>query len=519
MVENSASPLSAVSETPKSRWHRALFSVRTRLLLWYVLLACGTAAISITSANRIYSDATVASARSAIKQQMDQFQLYVAKKKIHNELPNDTAELFDGFLSSYAPTKNEYVVTLINGQPYRHDSAMPQLPAAIQNNPELWRQWSQVRSRQIDQIYTDQQQLQSIVEPFQILGSQPGSIVILYDHTSDFLFKREAFKRLLRDVLIFLTISCILAWITAGRVLLPLRLVTQTAHSITESDMTQRIPVRGSDEIAELAITFNEMLDRLQTAFNSQKEFLKDASHELRTPITIIRGHLEMLQYRPERQAETTVLLLDELERMSRLVNDLLLLAKTDHPDFLHIRTEELDLLTEELYSKACSFGDRQWQLESKGISPIPLDRQRITQAVMNLVQNATHHTQPTDTIAIGSAVRDTEAHLWVKDTGTGISPEQQQRIFDRFTRGTPAHQPNDGHGLGLSIVQAIAQAHGGRVELVSRLGQGSTFTIVIPLESPHVNYESDSHRRRQSPHQFFSGNRTPVERLHDADR
>jgi signal transduction histidine kinase len=516
MAENAAPILPTLNEKTKTRWHRALFSVRTRLLLWYLFLACGTAAISITSANRIYSDATVASARSALEQQMDQFQLYVEKKKFHGELPRSTARLFDGFLASYAPTKNEYVLVLINDQLYRYHSNTPQLPTAIRQNPQLLHQWAQVRSRQIDQVYTDQQQLQSIIEPFQILGSQPGTVVILYDHTSDFLFKQEALQKLLRDVLIFLAISCILAWITAGRVLLPLRLVTQTAHSITESDMTQRIPVQGSGEIAELAITFNEMLDRLQTAFNSQKEFLKDASHELRTPITIIRGHLEMLQYRPERQAETTALLLDELERMSRLVNDLLLLAKTDHPDFLHIHTEELDLLTEELYSKACLFGDRQWHLESKGISPISLDRQRMTQAVMNLVQNAMHHTQANDTIAIGSTMRGDEAHLWVRDTGTGISPEDQQRIFDRFTRGISAHHPNDGHGLGLSIVQAIAQAHGGRVELVSRLGQGSTFTIVIPLELPNVTYESDSHRRRQSPHQFFSGNRAAIERLHD---
>jgi signal transduction histidine kinase len=501
--------------TSKKYWQRALFSVRTRLLLWYLFLACGTAGISITTANRIYCDATVASAQASIEQQMDQFQLYVEKKKASNSLPTSTAALFDGFLSSYAPVKNEYVVMLINGQLYRHNSINAQLPTIIQQRPQIFQTWAQVPSRQINQIYTPEQQLQTIVKPFQVAGSQRGTLAILYDSTSDFLFKQEALYQLIHDVMIFLAISCAIAWFTAGRVLWPLRLVTQTAHSITESDMTQRIPVQGSGEIAELATTFNEMLDRLQSAFNSQKDFIKDASHELRTPITIIRGHLEMLHYRPDKQVETTALLLDELERMSRLVNDLLLLAKTDHPEFLHIRTEELDWLTEELYLKARSFGDRQWQCESKGISPITIDRQRLTQAVMNLVQNAMCHTRTEDTIAIGSAVRGGEAYLWVRDTGEGISPGDQRRIFHRFVRGSSPHRSANGHGLGLSIVQAIAQAHGGRVELVSRLGQGSTFTLIVPLKSSHGAYESDSHSRRQPPHQLISRNRSASQWFH----
>jgi signal transduction histidine kinase len=510
-----SSAVEKIGLTSKKHWQRVLFSVRTRLLLWYLFLACGTAGISITTANRIYCDATVASAQASIKQQMDQFQLYIEKKKATDSLPTSTSALFDGFLSSYAPVKNEYVVMLIDGQLYRHNSITAQLPGIIQQRPQIFQTWAQAPTRQFGQIYTPDQQLQTIVKPFQIPGSQRGTLAILYDSTSDLLFKQEALYKLIHDVVIFLAISCAIAWITAGRVLLPLRLVTQTAHSITESDMTQRIPVRGSGEIAELATTFNEMLDRLEVAFNSQKDFIKDASHELRTPVTIIRGHLEMLHYRPDKQPETTALLLDELERMSRLVNDLLLLAKTDHPDFLHLHTEELDWLTEELYLKACSFGDRQWRCEAKGISPIMIDRQRLTQAVMNLVQNAMSYTQPEDTIAIGSEVRGEEAHLWVKDTGEGISLEDQQRIFHRFVRGSSPHHSVDGHGLGLSIVQAIAQAHGGRVELVSHLGQGSTFTFIVPLEPSHTAYESHPHRRRQSSHQLISGDRSASQWLH----
>ena len=116
--------------------------------------------------------------------------------------------------------------------------------------------------------------------------------------------------------------------------------------------MTQRIPTRGADEITEVATTFNEMLDRLQFSFDSQKEFLKDVSHELRTPITVVQGQLELLSYRPDKQPETIALMMNELEQMNRMVNDLLLLTKAECPNFLILKPEDLDWLTEELYFK-----------------------------------------------------------------------------------------------------------------------------------------------------------------------
>ena len=125
-----------------------------------------------------------------------------------------------------------------------------------------------------------------------------------------------------------LLLASLLAWVVAGRVLAPLRVLRDTARSIGESDLTRRIPVEGDDELAGLARTFNEMLDRLEAAFASQKAFISDAGHELRTPITIIRGHLDVMGDDPEERRETLELVSDELDRMGRLVNDLLLLAK-----------------------------------------------------------------------------------------------------------------------------------------------------------------------------------------------
>ncbi|HEY9659058.1 MAG TPA: HAMP domain-containing sensor histidine kinase, partial [Allocoleopsis sp.] len=205
-----------------------------------------------------------------------------------------------------------------------------------------------------------------------------------------------------------------------------------------------------------------------------------------------------------------------------RLVNDLLLLAKAERPDFLKPKPEELDWLTEELYLKARLLAKRDWQLESKGLSPVTLDRQRFTQAVMNLVQNAVRHTQEKDTIAIGSTSKNGYLYFWVKDTGEGIAPADQERIFQRFARATKNDQDDrfEGAGLGLAIVEAIVNAHGGWVELSSQLGYGSTFTLVMPLNAKEAaTDESDSHRRGQSSHHRLSGNRTASARVHNPGR
>jgi two-component system OmpR family sensor kinase len=155
-----------------------------------------------------------------------------------------------------------------------------------------------------------------------------------------------------------LILASLLAWVVAGRVLAPLRLLGDTARSIGESDLTRRIPVEGDDELVDLARTFNEMLGRLEEAFASQKAFISDAGHELRTPITIIRGHLEVMGDDPDERRETLELVSDELGRMSRLVNDLLLLAKANRPDFLEPQTIDLDDLTRELFAKASALAD-----------------------------------------------------------------------------------------------------------------------------------------------------------------
>jgi signal transduction histidine kinase len=281
--------------------------------------------------------------------------------------------------------------------------------------------------------------------------------------------------------LVVLLLASAVAWLIAGRALAPVRELTQTARSISQSDLTRRIEGHGAGDAAEMARSFNAMLDRLERVFRGQREFVQDASHELRDPLTIVRGHLELMGDDPVEQRQTIALVIDELDRMSRMVDDLQLLAEAEQPDFVQREPLDLALIAHELVAKASALAPRSWVLDHAAGGTVLADRHRLTEAVMNLAHNAVQHTDPDDTIAIGTALTQDEALIWVRDTGTGVPLSEQERIFDRFTRGREASRRYRGGGLGLANVKAIADAHDGRIELESRLNEGSTFTIIIP--------------------------------------
>ncbi|MEO0948980.1 MAG: HAMP domain-containing sensor histidine kinase, partial [Cyanobacteria bacterium J06641_5] len=277
--------------------------------------------------------------------------------------------------------------------------------------------------------------------------------------------------------------ALVLSWLISGRVLTPVRELTATAREIGEAGLEQRLEVRGNGEMASLAQTFNAMLDRLQSVIVSQRDFINDAGHELRTPITIVRGHLELMGDDPEEQREAIEVAIDELDRIERMVEEMSLLAKAERSDFVRPTPTGLADFTRSLHAKAKSLGDRAWQLTTVAIETAWIDPQRMTEAIMNLVQNAVEHTESGDTIAIGSSADANTVKFWVRDTGPGIAPENQKRIFDRFVRINKPTTHGSGAGLGLAIVSVIAEAHGGRVELYSSPGAGATFTIAVPRE------------------------------------
>lgn len=288
-----------------------------------------------------------------------------------------------------------------------------------------------------------------------------------------------------------LALAGLVAWRAFGRVLSPLTAARQTAEEVTASDLSRRIPVEGNDDLALLVGTINAMLDRLEAAFAGQRELLDEVSHELRTPLTIVQGHLELLdEHDPADVAETRALVLDELARMNRLIEDLLLLAKSGRPDFVHRSEVDLAELLDSVMQKVMPLGDRDWQLESRPEAVVRLDPQRITQALLQLAGNSVQFSEPGSRVALGAYIDPATGilRIWVQDAGVGIAPERRQRVFDRFVRaddGSELPTIGGGLGIGLAIVSSIARGHGGTVELESQEGVGSRFTLVLPLRQP----------------------------------
>lgn len=276
--------------------------------------------------------------------------------------------------------------------------------------------------------------------------------------------------------------TALAAW-QAGRLLTPVRTLRETAEEISETDLSRRLPVTGNDDLTDLTRTFNAMLSRLDQAFQGQRAFLDDAGHELRTPLTILRGHLELLDEHDAAEVEATrELLLDEIDRMARLVDDLILLTKADRPGFVTVGTVDVGDLVETVVGKLRGLGDRRWTVDAAPARMVSLDEQRITQALVQLAQNAVKHTVPGDEIGLGASVDADAVEFWVRDSGPGVPDDAKDRIFDRFVRLKGADSaPSEGFGLGLSIVSAIAEAHGGTVRVEDVTPRGARFVVRFP--------------------------------------
>ncbi len=463
------------------RWG-VLGEARTQILIWYLGLMTCSAIVTVVAIREKLSDRLDQEFQQSLTREIEEFRQLTTEQNPSTEKPfgNDIESIFNVFLDRTVPDDGQFLITLFNGQFYR--SSPSAIPGELHKNSALMSQLAlSTHSQQGQLTISPNDSLVYIAEPL-VKGSNRGVLVVAYSTATEHKEINNAVIVVTEVMIGVLGFASLLAWIAAGRVLAPLQLLSKAARSVSESDLTQRLPVQGSGELDRVALTFNEMMDRLQAAFDSQRNFLNDAGHELRTPITIVRGHLELMGDDPEEQQATLELVLDELDRMSRLVNDLVVLAKAERPDFLQFETVDLSSLTEELFTKITALGDCNWQLDALGKGQIVIDRHRLTQALTNLAQNATQYTESTGTIALGSSLRGNLIRFWISDTGKGIAPEDQKRIFQRFARGMNSRSI-EGTGLGLAIVQAIAEAHNGRVELNSQLGMGSTFTIIIPLK------------------------------------
>ncbi|MCR6688956.1 HAMP domain-containing sensor histidine kinase [Cellulomonas sp.] len=279
-----------------------------------------------------------------------------------------------------------------------------------------------------------------------------------------------------------LAVTGLVAWSLLGRVLRPLRHLRDTAAQVDEGTLDARVPVTSDDDVAEVGHTVNAMLDRLQTSMAAQRRLLDDVGHELRTPLTVIGGHLELMDVEDAADVRATrELALDEVDRMRLLVDDLLVLAVADRDGFVRPVPTDVGVLTDDVLDKATGLGRRTWRVDQRADQRCLVDPRRLTQAWLQLASNAVKYSADGSTVTLGSAVADGTLRLWVRDSGVGIAPEHQARIFERFER-TEQSAGTEGAGLGLAIVAAIARAHGGGVDVSSTPGVGSTFVLHVPV-------------------------------------
>lgn len=281
------------------------------------------------------------------------------------------------------------------------------------------------------------------------------------------------------------------AWLVSSRVLAPLRELRETANQISGTDVSQRIEVRGDDELAQLTHTVNSMLDRLEEALGAQRDMLDDVGHELRTPITVIRGHMELMDATdPEDVESVREITLDELDRMKLMVADMITLAKSRRPDFLHWSTVNLVEVVTDVLDR-CEVLTTQRHISAEQLDEVWVDgdRNRLVQAMMQLVENALAVSPAGSTVKLGCTREGGHALMWVQDRGPGVAEELREAIFDRHVRGTDLYE---GTGLGLAIVSAVARAHGGSAFVAESDASGTR--MMIQLEAaPMATIEAET--------------------------
>ena len=279
---------------------------------------------------------------------------------------------------------------------------------------------------------------------------------------------------------------------TVGRALLPLKSIVETAEHINRADdLSRRIPSQDADEdeIGGLIKTFNQTLERLETLFLSQQRFLTDVSHELRTPLTVIKGNVDLMRRMKQLDPESLASIDQEAGRLTRLVGGLLMLAQAESGKLpLNLRPVELDLLLTEVFQEMHILAGGKVRVHLNEIDQLMVngDRDRLKQVLINLVANAIQYTPPNGDVFLSLSKVGDQARILCRDSGPGIPTEDLPHIFERFYRAEKSRTrgKSTGFGLGLSIAKWIVEHHGGRIEVDSKEGQGTTFAIWLPLRT-----------------------------------
>lgn len=481
----------APPDPPSSPWRRRLarlFTVRVRILTAVVALAALGMVVAGTTAFLLQRERTDVLIDAALTLNLEEFEALAADgvDPSTGQAFSDVYTLLQLGIQRTVPAENEGLFGVVDGEVelVPRDPRIPlhEVSDVVAGSLTV-RPDEPVRIRSVT---TDGTTYRYMPIPVSVTGDPAqGLLVFGIDREAEHAELVRTYRTYAFVALGALAVLGAVGWVVAGRLLSPLRSLGDTARRITETDLSQRIAVRGDDDVSELGATVNSMLDRLEAAFGSQRRLLDDAGHELRTPITIVQGHLELMDPDdPDDVRAAQKISLDELDRMRLLVDDLVTLATVDRPDFVRPRRVDVGRLTDDVLDKARTLGDRVWRVDARADVETLLDDRRLTQAWLQLAANAVRYSPPGSTVRLASRVRGHHVLLTVIDDGEGVAAEDAERIFDRFARAGEG-RGEEGSGLGLPIVRAIAVAHGGRAYLdpsTAGRGSGSRFVIEIPL-------------------------------------
>jgi heavy metal sensor kinase len=482
----------------KSLQHLWPLGIRLQLMLWYSAVF---AVLMLLAGTLFYTQLRTMLARSldtALQLQAQQIAGDITYDHGTMQIQDATAELPGFEVSTYgqpippppADVNLDVLVRVltVDGQPFRTTPAFRALRVPTESITQPlhgipWQETVTSADGQPVRLYS-----RALTQDGRIFGVvQVGTSLTQLQTTL-----HEVVIELLLLAPVVLVLSALVSYWLAARAFVPIARLTCIAREIKAGDLRQRVTIpRAHDEVYQLALTLNEMIDSLEQAFVRQRRFVADASHELRTPVTVIRNKTEMalLQlFPPEEHLNLFRGIHAEAERLGSLISDLLALT---HADEGQVRLERevvrLDQLVQAVGATAeLLAAERQVTLEVRPAEPVTVcgDEARLIQVVMNLLENAISYTQAGGQVTLSVQAKNAHAWIVVRDTGIGIAPEHLPHIFDRFYRVDSARTRTDGDksGLGLSIVDWVVRAHGGSVMVESHPGQGSIFTVMLPL-------------------------------------
>lgn len=399
-----------------------------------------------------------------------------------NSINPDTGRGFDSardlltlYISRTIPDPHETMFIVVDGVVTARTTDNPEV--RLERDPEFLELVTSVTDLTFGDFPTDEGNARYLVVPVNSSRDSGQLVAVIFEADYSAPITELIFRFAVIALFSLIGVGAV-GWVVAGRVMAPISLLRKTAHEVAENDLSRRIPISGGNsELDQLAQEFNLMLDRIQTAFQSQARFVDDAGHELRTPLTIVMGHFDLMEQDPKQAKSSLPIIRDELKRMSRLVLDLQTLTKSSSPRFIQPQVVDLDQFAGDIEAKARSLGANNIEVSAPPVA-FSFDPERVTQAVLQLVENSLKHGGADVRIEVDLSVDDL-LEISVSDSGPGVSDQDSEKLFLPFFRAK-GKVDLEGSGLGLALVKAIAEAHNGKAAAErSELG-GLKITLFI---------------------------------------